>query len=294
MARPIVSVGVPVHNGLPHIETTLRACLDDVDGLEVVVSDNASTDGTSELVRELAAEDPRLRHEPTDRLVPVLDNFRRCVALTSGEFFRWNGADDWPGPGLHAAALAALRSRPDAVGVLADVQFVDGDGGLGLLHRESLAGADGTSPLGRLHAVVWGLRSSSTLAFTLMRRSALDRTGLLRDIPEASKVLAAELALAGALVDVPDVVLYRTFADEHRDRDHWVWLDPRRNAERRPLATPRQVRHHLAAVRRADLSLPQRVAGWADVLAALTVRRTAGKVGALRRRVTGARWEAPV
>ena len=114
MVRPLVSVGVPVHNGMPHIEATLRACLDDVDGLEVVVSDNASTDGTSEVVRDLAVDDPRLRHEPTDDLLPVLDNFRRCVALTSGEFFRWNGADDWPGPGLQAAALGALRSRPDA------------------------------------------------------------------------------------------------------------------------------------------------------------------------------------
>lgn len=294
MVRPLVSVGVPVHNGMPHIEATLRACLDDVDGLEVVVSDNASTDGTSEVVRDLAVDDPRLRHEPTDDLLPVLDNFRRCVALTSGEFFRWNGADDWPGPGLQAAALGALRSRPDAVGVVTDVQFVDGEGRTGLRHREALHGADGDDPLRRLHAVLWGLRSSSTLAFTLMRRSALDRTGLLRDIPEASKVLAAELALAGALVAVPDVVLFRTFADEHRTRDHWVWLDPRRNADRRPLATPRQVRHHLAAVSRADLSPARRLAGWADVMAALTVRRTAGKVGAVRRRVTGARWEAPV
>ena len=60
--EPAVSVMVPARNEAAAIEPCVRAILAsrDVD-LEVVVLDDASTDGTDAIVRQLAADDPRVR-----------------------------------------------------------------------------------------------------------------------------------------------------------------------------------------------------------------------------------------
>ena len=61
---PSVSVILPIRNEAPFIEQVLRAVLNQdypPDLLEAVVVDGMSDDGTREIVRELAAQDPRLR-----------------------------------------------------------------------------------------------------------------------------------------------------------------------------------------------------------------------------------------
>jgi hypothetical protein len=223
----------------------------------------------------------------------VLHNFRRAFHLSSGRFFRWHGHDDWIDPGYLAAQLRVLEADPSAAATLTDVVFVDGEGTPFLTHREAVPGAAAADARTRLHAVLWGLRSHSTLAFSLARRTAMERTGLLRDIPEAAKVLAVELALEGRLPFVPGPRLNRTFDDTHRDRDHWVWLDPR-NAGRRPLATPRQLGHHARAVVRAGLSPADTSLLLADVLVSQGWRRSTDKARLIVRKLTGRPWTAPL
>ena len=61
---PQVSVILPVRNEAPFIEQALRAVLEQDyprDLTEVIVADGMSEDGTREIVRELAAQEPRLR-----------------------------------------------------------------------------------------------------------------------------------------------------------------------------------------------------------------------------------------
>jgi glycosyltransferase involved in cell wall biosynthesis len=62
--RPHVSVILPIRNEAPFIEEALRAVLNQdypSELIEVVVADGMSEDGTREIVRELAGQDPRLR-----------------------------------------------------------------------------------------------------------------------------------------------------------------------------------------------------------------------------------------
>ena len=61
--RARLAVGVPVRNGEGYLEGALAALTaQDVDGLAVVVNDNASTDRTAEIARDVAAADPRVRY----------------------------------------------------------------------------------------------------------------------------------------------------------------------------------------------------------------------------------------
>jgi glycosyltransferase involved in cell wall biosynthesis len=61
--RPLVSIGLPVYNG----ERFLGAALESIVSqswadLEVVVSDNASTDRTPEICSAFASRDPRVHY----------------------------------------------------------------------------------------------------------------------------------------------------------------------------------------------------------------------------------------
>ena len=60
---PRVSIGLPVHNGENHLADALESLLaQSYENLELVVSDNGSTDRTEEICRTYAAADPRIRY----------------------------------------------------------------------------------------------------------------------------------------------------------------------------------------------------------------------------------------
>ena len=60
---PLVSIGVPIYNEERFLEESLVSlCSQDYSNLEIIISDNASIDGTSEICREFANRDPRIRH----------------------------------------------------------------------------------------------------------------------------------------------------------------------------------------------------------------------------------------
>lgn len=65
--KPLISVIVPVYNIIPYLPRCIHSiCRQTYEKLEIIIVDDGSTDGTSELCDELAAEDSRIRvfHKP--------------------------------------------------------------------------------------------------------------------------------------------------------------------------------------------------------------------------------------
>ena len=96
---PKISVLIPVHNReeliLPCIESARAQTFRDI---EIIVSDNASTDGTLKVCEELAKKDKRisvLRNGTNQG--PVL-NWRRCMEAARGEFGKILFSDDLMAP----------------------------------------------------------------------------------------------------------------------------------------------------------------------------------------------------
>ena len=59
---PKVSVVMPVHNAMPYLDIAVESILDQtVQAFEFVILDDASTDGSTQRLREWAARDPRIR-----------------------------------------------------------------------------------------------------------------------------------------------------------------------------------------------------------------------------------------
>ena len=112
-ARPTVSFGVPVYNGEAGIDAALESLrAQTFDDLEIIVSDNASTDGTEEICRSHARLDPRVRYVRNERNVGVARNFNGLFRLASGRYFKWAPHDDVVAPEFLARCVEALEADP--------------------------------------------------------------------------------------------------------------------------------------------------------------------------------------
>ncbi len=116
-SEPLVSIGLPVRNGETTVATAIRSILSqDHSRLELVISDNASDDGTEEICRAFAASDPRVRYYKQPENVGLINNFVRVLDLAQGTYFKWLGDDDWLATNYVSRCLETIeddqRSHP--------------------------------------------------------------------------------------------------------------------------------------------------------------------------------------
>jgi len=109
-ARELVSILIPAYNRADVIEQTVRSALAQREAdIEVVVVDNASTDGTWDILRRLAAEDARVRVFRNDENIGPVRNWLACVARARGSYAKILWSDDLISPDFLARCLPRLR-----------------------------------------------------------------------------------------------------------------------------------------------------------------------------------------
>src|ERR1035437_6848500 len=92
---PKVSIGMRVYNGGKYIRRALASLLAQTfTDFELIISDNASTDGTEAICREYAAGDPRIRYVRQGENLGAMANFRFVLNEAGGEYFMWAAHDD--------------------------------------------------------------------------------------------------------------------------------------------------------------------------------------------------------
>ena len=110
---PLVSIGLPTYNRVDLLERAIDSVLAQTHrDVELIVSDNASTDRTEKLCRAKAARDPRLRYIRQPVNLGPTANFNAVLEPARGEYFMWLSDDDWLDPDYVAACLAVITSRP--------------------------------------------------------------------------------------------------------------------------------------------------------------------------------------
>ena len=92
---PLVSVGMPIRNGGASFERALRNILSqDYQNIEVLISDNASEDATSEIASRAIMRDPRVRYIKQEVMISAFENFWVCADEAKGSYFMWAAHDD--------------------------------------------------------------------------------------------------------------------------------------------------------------------------------------------------------
>jgi glycosyltransferase involved in cell wall biosynthesis len=95
VSTPKVSIGMPVYNGEPFIREALDSLLAQTfTDFELIISDNASTDGTEAICREYTKKDRRVRYMRQPENMGAVVNFQFVLDEAEGEYFMWAAADD--------------------------------------------------------------------------------------------------------------------------------------------------------------------------------------------------------
>jgi len=127
--HPLVSIGFPLFNGMRYLKGALDALMaQDYPNIEVVISDNASTDGSHELCLEYAKKHPQIRVFRNKENLGALVNFARVRELVNGAYFMWTAHDDLVHPNFVSNAVRALQDHPEAVLAFSKVRFIDQEG----------------------------------------------------------------------------------------------------------------------------------------------------------------------
>ena len=288
-SMPRVSIGVPVYNGERYLRETLNAALSQTFGnFEVVISDNASTDGTQEICRVYAARDSRIRYFRNSTNVGSAMNFNRVFELSSAPYFKLANADDLCGPELVARCVAVLDDHPEAVLVYARTTLIDQHGVSQGLYDDRLD-IRSSRASDRFCQVMDRLGLVNVLQ-GVMRSSALRRTGLLGPYVGSDSVLVAELALYGQFWELSEPLFYRRMHPEalsglKSPEKRWAYVAPHAKGGLH-LYHWRHLREHLAAVGRAPLPVADRLA----LLARLLRRAIAGRDQLLAELMTVPSW----
>jgi glycosyltransferase involved in cell wall biosynthesis len=96
VTRPLVSVGLPTYNRADTLHRSIESVLSqDYPNLELVICDNASTDGTQQMCEEYAQRDSRVIYHRQPSNLGGHENFKRAMGESHGELFMWLGDDDW-------------------------------------------------------------------------------------------------------------------------------------------------------------------------------------------------------
>ncbi|MGA9314731.1 MAG: glycosyltransferase family 2 protein [Solirubrobacteraceae bacterium] len=192
--RPLVSIGIPTYSRAEKLERAVGSVLGQTyANLEVVISDNASDDGTEAFCRALCEREPRVRYLRSQVNLGPTANFNTVIDELRGDYAMLLSDDDWLDPDYVATCLAELRRAPGLVLACGIGRYLRDDevlrGGVEMRLEQSSAPA-------RVVAYVRDVDENG-LFYGLMARSVMRRAAPLRNVLGNDWLLAAAIAAQG-------------------------------------------------------------------------------------------------
>ena len=217
-----MSVVVPLYNHAAYIAEAVQSILAQGAILkELVVLDDGSTDGSADVMEQLARQDGRIRFERQSNQ-GAHATLNTALGRCTGDFLAILNSDDVYLPGRLATLVAALQADSAADIAVSSLQFIDGDGAAieNGWYRQAVAFHHAGAELG---VALLNGNFVMTTSNLLFRRAALGAVGpfaALRYAHDLDWMLRA-LALGRriSLVDRP-LLRYRTHGSNTISEDH--------------------------------------------------------------------------
>ena len=235
-SNPLVSIGLPVYNG----EKTIAQAIDnllkqDYSNLEIIISNNGSTDRTAEICGEVIKKDSRLKYFHSDENRGSYWNFNRVFYLSSGKYFMWAAHDDMRESSFVSVCVKKLEQFPEAALCHPFTEmFVE--------NREkrlcvtNLNSFEGVTDLVKRYQQT--LKHFPAVAiYGIYRSSTVKKTHMLEHLIASDLSFVQELSIYGSFIQVPEKLFtyinrekWNTVHDDYKnfsgkDRKPW-WYFP--------------------------------------------------------------------
>ncbi len=228
---PLVSIGVPVCNGERYLEQALESLrAQTFRDIEIIICDNASTDGTERICRRHARCDGRVRYIRHDTNIGAGPNFNRAFMVSSGTYFKWAAHDDYCAPAFVERCVEVMQRDSGIVLCTSNIIWVDEHGAFIRKVTYPSAGVGSDRPyerFARMSATGHGCFD----VFGLIRRDTLAHTALIDSFIGSDRALLAHLSLLGRIHRIDEDLF---FSRDHsgrsiralRLRERGSWWDP--------------------------------------------------------------------
>jgi glycosyltransferase involved in cell wall biosynthesis len=208
-SKPRVSIGMPVYNGEKYLRESLDSILSQTyQDLELIISDNASTDNTKKICLEYAERDNRVSYYCNKKNVGAPSNYNRVFEFSSGEYFKWAAYDDVLAPEFLSKCIKVLDSDPAIILCHSKTGRIDREGNLldyynqGMLRR-----IDSPKPHERFRDLI-GMYYTTCPIFGVIRAKLFSQTMLHGDYIGADRNLLAEIGLMGRIYQIPECLFF--------------------------------------------------------------------------------------
>ena len=232
---PLVTIGLPTYNGGDFLRASLESLLAQTHrDFELVISDNASIDGTEVVCREFAARDLRIVYSRLPANIGGVANHNRVASMARGRYFMWAASDDVWRPTYIERCLAVLEADPTIV-VAYTINALMNESGQ--LEREVAMGPplDGDDTVMRFRRMTEIYRTIEPF-YGLIRRDALVRVKPMVKHPGFDRILFAELGLIGKLHQISEPLYVRrihagqSVGTYPSLKSRYRWISPNRKA----------------------------------------------------------------
>ena len=129
-----LTIGIPVYNERDRIARCIESALFQCERL--IIADNCSTDGTSEICEEFASIYEHVSHIRHRENLGASSNFLHLIDGCSSDFFMFLGAHDFLDVKFSTSAIQVLHENFDIAGVCPWIKFFsDEDGGVSISYE---------------------------------------------------------------------------------------------------------------------------------------------------------------
>lgn len=116
--NPLLSICIPTYNRGKFIGQTIESIVSQAgQDVEIVISDNASTDDTAAIVESYRKKFPRLTYCCAENNMGADRNYLRVIELAKGKYCWFMGSDDVLEPGSITRLLKIIKNNPGLAGI---------------------------------------------------------------------------------------------------------------------------------------------------------------------------------
>ncbi len=214
MIKKLVSIGLPTYNRAKDLPRALDLLLAQTyRDIEIIVSDNCSTDDTKKICEKYVKQDPRIRYIRQRENMGQQLNFQFVINEARGQYFMLAADDDWWDSSLVATLKSILDHNPGYGAAMCSFENVYEDGTKGSVAR--FVGENDVTALDSYELFYRTLLPGRKVYFFIygLFRSEVIKKFMQRPFPRCVRfdhIVMAEIALSTRFYSIPEVLFKKT------------------------------------------------------------------------------------